>query len=611
MKVKKEITFFGVFSIATGAMISSGIFILPSLAFSKIGTFISLSYLIAGILGLVGILSVIELSTAMPKSGGDYFFINKTFGPLVGTISGFISWFAISLKSAFAIFGISEIIFLYTGFPIYITGFFLTLFFVIVNIIGVKEAVVFQIILVSGLLLLLLTYVLFGVVNINVDYYNFDLTFNFNEILKTSGFIFISFGGLLNVANISEEISNPKKNIPRGILASIITVTILYTLITFVITGTLEGNSFRNSLTPVADSSMGFMGNIGYAIIMIASLLAFITTGNAGIMAASRYPLALGQDQLLPHGISHLNRKFKTPIVAISLTGLIIYISLLIPLELLVKSASTVILTSYILTNIAVIILRESNLTNYRPSFKTPLYPFVQLFSIVVFTFFIIDLGAASVEISLSLVLISFCVYIFYGKRSKKREYALLHLLQKITDSKLVSNLLEDELRDILIDRDEISQDNFDQLIKNSMIKNINYTGTFENLINKENSLFSEEVNMDKEDIIDKLLTRQKESDCAITDFVAIPHIVINGSNKMFLTIIRSMDGIEFSENKKNIKAIFLIGGTADIRSLHIKTLASIATLVKQKDFEKNWLLADNEIELKNMLLLNLRERFI
>jgi len=78
MKLKKGLGFFGVFSIATGAMISSGIFILPGLAFARTGPAVLISYFLAGILALIGIFSVIELSTAMPKAGGDYYFINRS-----------------------------------------------------------------------------------------------------------------------------------------------------------------------------------------------------------------------------------------------------------------------------------------------------------------------------------------------------------------------------------------------------------------------------------------------------------------------------------------------------------------------------------------------------
>ncbi len=172
MKLKKTISFWGVFSIAAGAMISSGIFILPGFAFARTGPSVFISYLIAGILGLVGILSVIELATAMPRAGGDYYFINKTFGPALGTMSGVLGWFALSLKSSFAVFGITEILHLFTGSNMLLTGFVLCLFFVLLNIGGVKEAVVFQIILVSGLLTLMLVYVLFGLPALQLDRYS-------------------------------------------------------------------------------------------------------------------------------------------------------------------------------------------------------------------------------------------------------------------------------------------------------------------------------------------------------------------------------------------------------------------------------------------------------
>ena len=610
MDLKKGISFFGVFSIASGAMISSGIFILPGLAYLKAGPAVFISYFIAGLLGLIGIFSVIELSTAMPKAGGDYYFINKTFGPMFGTISGFLGWFALSLKSAFAIFGISEIIFLYTGFNPLLSGIFLCFFFVVINIIGVKEAAIFQIVMIIGLLSLMLVYIVVGLPKVQSSNFTPFLTVGINEILITSGFIFISFGGLLKVANVAEEVINPKRNIPLGIISSIVVVTILYTLITYVITGTLDPLVFKVSLTPVADSAKLIMGIPGYIIIIIASMLAFFTTANAGIMSASRYPMALSRDQLLPHQIASINKRFKTPTYAIVITGIIIYLSLLLPLEMLVKAASTVILTSYVLTNFSVIILRESKITNYKPSFKAPFYPWLQIVCIVLFTFFIIDLGAEAIELSLAFLFISFCIYMFYGRKIKKREYALLHLLKRITDKRLLENTLEEELREILVNRDNIEQDNFDHFIKKAKIIDIDEFMDFEKLLNIVVKNISKEIEMTEKKIISRFLKRQEESNTAISNFLAIPHIVIDGKNKMFLTIVRSKEGIKFTESENKIKAIFLLGGTKEKRLLHLKTLASIATLVGQKDFQKNWLNADNIIELKNLMILSNRKRF-
>ncbi len=485
MKLKKTISFWGVFSIAAGAMISSGIFILPGFAFARTGPSVFISYLIAGILGLVGILSVIELATAMPRAGGDYYFINKTFGPALGTMSGVLGWFALSLKSSFAVFGITEILHLFTGSNMLLTGFVLCLFFVLLNIGGVKEAVVFQIILVSGLLTLMLVYVLFGLPALQLDRYSPFLKGGVNDIVITSGFIFISFGGLLNVANIAEEVKNPRRNLPLGIILSVVVVTLFYTAITFVITGTLEGDIFASSLTPVADSARNIMGRPGYVVILTASLLAFVTTANAGIMSASRYPLSLSRDRLMPPFLGRVNRRSETPVWAIVLTGGIIFVSLLLPLELLVKAASTVILTSYVLTNIALIILRESGLRNYRPSFKAPFYPVLQILCIFLFSFFIADMGRDAMEISLTLIFLSFCLYIVYGRKEKQRESALLHFLKRITDSRLMGNLLEDELREVLINRDEIDQDGFDALVKEASVLDWTEPVTFEEMLEK------------------------------------------------------------------------------------------------------------------------------
>lgn len=154
------------------------------------------------------------------------------------------------------------------------------------------KAALFQTIVVIGLLLSIILYIILGIKEIDLSYYKPFLTVEINEILVTSGFIFISFGGLLIVTNVSEEVLNTKRNVPLGIITSIIVVTILYTFVTFVITGTLDPQDFKNSLTPVADSARNIQGNTGYVIILIASLLAVFTTANAGILSASRNPFA-------------------------------------------------------------------------------------------------------------------------------------------------------------------------------------------------------------------------------------------------------------------------------------------------------------------------------
>lgn len=102
----RELCLLDIFCIASGAMISSGLFVLPGLAYSKAGPAIIFSYAIASILIIPAILFKTELSTAMPKAGGTYFFIDRSMGPLMGTIGGFAAWFSLAFKSAFALIGI-------------------------------------------------------------------------------------------------------------------------------------------------------------------------------------------------------------------------------------------------------------------------------------------------------------------------------------------------------------------------------------------------------------------------------------------------------------------------------------------------------------------------
>ena len=110
MALKKQLGLIDIFSIAAGAMISSGLFVLPGIVFSDVGPAIIISYALAGIFMIPTLLTKAELSTAMPKAGGDYFFVIKSMGPVAGMIGGFSNWMSIALKSAFALIGMGAIV---------------------------------------------------------------------------------------------------------------------------------------------------------------------------------------------------------------------------------------------------------------------------------------------------------------------------------------------------------------------------------------------------------------------------------------------------------------------------------------------------------------------
>ena len=116
-KLKKNLTLFDVYAMSTGAMFSSGLFLLPGIAASYTGSSVWLAYFFAGFLILPAMYCMAELSTAMPKAGGTYYFLDRSMGPLMGTIGGLGSWIAVVFKSAFALVGMGAYLGLYLDMP--------------------------------------------------------------------------------------------------------------------------------------------------------------------------------------------------------------------------------------------------------------------------------------------------------------------------------------------------------------------------------------------------------------------------------------------------------------------------------------------------------------
>ncbi|MDF7809013.1 amino acid permease [Pontiellaceae bacterium B12219] len=609
--MKKGLGFVDVFCIASGAMISSGIFVLPGLAYSQIGPAMIISYLIAGLLALIGVLSVIELATAMPKAGGDYYFLTRSLGPLVGTVSGLLSWFALSLKTAFAIFGLAEVVYLLSGgkVPLFFTATPVTVVFACLNMRGAEAAAKFEVVLVALLFLLLGGYFVIGVPNLEISHFSPFVAeeASLKSILSTAGFVFVSFGGLLKTATIAEEVRNPRRNIPAGFIAATVAITLLYAVLLIVTVGVLPGEQLAASFTPLADSARLLTGSWGFWAITIAAILAFVTTANAGIMSASRYPLALGRDKLLPPFMARVNKNGE-PVVAIIMTAVIILGSLLLDIEKLVKAASAVVISSYILSAAAVMVMRRSRLTNYRPTFRVPLCPWLPLFGIVCFSLLIVDMGMAAVEISLGFAVIGVLIYFFYGRKRADMEYALLHVVESLTNKNLTSDSLEKELYAVLHERDKLVHDEFDEALKTAVAIDLDPGAGPDDLLDVVSESLEGVLSHSAAEIRSRFIEREEQGSCVLTPFVAIPHIICDGEKQFKIMLVRSREGLAFEEGVA-VKAIFVIAGSKDMRNLHLKALAAIAHMVQHAEFEKLWTSAKNEAQLRDILLLSERIR--
>lgn len=611
-KLKKELGLIDIFCIASGAMISSGLFVLPGIALMRTGPSVFLSYMIASLLVIPALLSTAELATAMPKAGGDYFFITRSMGPSVGTIGGAASWFSLSLKSAFALVGMGAYASLIAGVPIKIIAVFLCLFFVALNIKGARDAGILQRILVLGLFGTLIFYVLHGFPSIDINRFLPFAPYGKRAIFATAGLVFISYGGLTKITSLAEEVKNPGRNIPLGMILSLISVGIFYAMVVFITTGVLDPAVLQNSLTPISDGAAAFMGRAGTFIMAIAAVLAFVSTANAGIMAASRYPIAMSRDKIVPAFFKRVNSRFQTPHYSILFTGAFMIIAIVfLDLYLLVKIASTLLILLYMFVNLAVIVMRESKIQNYQPKFHSPLYPWMQIGGVVSGGFLLFTMGFDTYAATSAFVAAGAVWYVFYARPRVKREFALIHVIERIMAKELTSNYLETELKEILRERDDIVEDRFDRLIENCKILDLEKSLTMEEFFREAAAALAQDLEENKDFISKLLLKREKESNTVIRPGLAIPHIVIEGKNKFKILLARCKEGIVFPDIKAKVHIVFLMVGSKDERNFHLRALAAIAEIAQGPDFDKRWLGARDIGELRHIVLLAERKRFL
>ncbi len=611
MELKKDLNLFDIFCITTGAMLSSGIFLLPALAFAKVGPSLFLSYFVAGVLAAAGMLSQAELTSAMPKSGGTYYFVTRSMGAAIGTVYGLITMLSLALKSAFELISMAAFTSFLIQLDIRIIGLLLCVIFILINILGAKGAGRIQAVLVFLIIPVLLLYSIMGLPH--VDVHNF-VPFTPNGLLSvfsTAGFVFVSYGGLLKVASIAEEVKDPGRVLPLGMIMSLITIIFLYMGVIFVTTGTLQGDVLSKSLRPVTDGASVFAGKWEVIAVTIVAILGFSSAANAGILGASRYPLALSRDNLLPKFLGKINNRFKSPHNAIILTGFMIAVSLFMKLDIIIKAASSVLILTYIFSCLANIIMRESRLQNYKPQFKAPLYPWVQVFGICGFIFLLIEIGKDALLISVALIVFGFLIYWIFGRIKARREFALLHLIERITAKELTGHSLETELKEVIRERDDIVGDRFDQMIEHSVVLDLDEELSLGEFFRAAVKPLTERVDVDENILFDLLVERENESSTALGPGFAIPHIVIQGEKKFDILIARSRKGVRFSDDAPGVTAVFFLIGTKDERNFHLRALSAIAQIIQDPDFEKKWMSAKNSEVLRDIVLLGERRRHI
>ncbi|QLG60465.1 amino acid permease [Halorarum salinum] len=432
--LERDLGLFSVLAISIGAMIGSGIFILPALAVDVAGPAVVLAYVLAGLLVVPAALSKSEMATAMPESGGTYLFIERGMGPLLGTVAGVGTWFALSFKGALALVGGVPYLLYMFDVPQGVTtplALALATILVVVNVLGAKQTGQLQIAIVAVMLAALGWFAVGGVPSVQLTNYDGFLASGAGGILEATGLVFVSYAGVTKVASVAEEIEDPGRNIPIGILGSLGFTTALYALIVFVMLGVTDTTALGDTEAPMAIAADAALGTAGVLAVVIAALLALVSTANAGVLSSSRYPFAMARDNLVPDSLGSISDRFKTPSTSITLTGVVLLLLIaFVPIEDIAKLASAFQILVFVLINVAIVAFRRGTM-EYEPEFESPLYPWVQAFGVVGGVVLLTQMGTVPLIGAVAITVGGVGWYLAYGRGRVDREGAAVDAVRR------------------------------------------------------------------------------------------------------------------------------------------------------------------------------------
>lgn len=419
-------------AIGLGTMIGAGIFVLSGMAAERAGPAAVLSYVVAGVICLPIAMIISELATGMPKAGGSYYFISRALGPLLGSIVGPGNWLGLTFATGFYLIGFGQYVSYFLPVPQWAVVVAAGFLFTYLNYRGAKVSGQIQNLIVVVLVGILLLFVGRGMFAVDPGLQRPFFPYGWRAAVAAVGLIIVSFTGFEKVSTIAEEIKRPGRNLPLAIVGSVIIATFLYASILFVATGILSYKAIGRLEVPLVEAANTFMGRTGIVAMSLAALLATASSANAAIMASSRINFAMGRDEILPGWFNQLHPRYLTPYRSILVTGgLALLLALSGRAEELAEISSALFMVSYALLSLSVIVMRQGSPPDYRPAFRTPLYPWLPLVGGGLCLAVITTMAQASQLAGLGLVALSAGWYLFWGRRRTEVMGELALLLER------------------------------------------------------------------------------------------------------------------------------------------------------------------------------------
>lgn len=478
VRLAREMTTLDATLIGVGAMIGAGIFVLIGIAAGVAGPGLILAFILNGLIALLTAMSYAELGSCFHDAGGGYLWVKEGLPHWNGFISGWMSWFAHAVACSLYALGfgayfqhvlaefnlsMTELGFLS---PQKILAAAAAILFAYVNLRGASETSKIGNLVTLTKIIILLIFIGFGI-ELILRRGDWQTTFNpffphgAGGVFRAMGLAFIAFQGFEVIAQSSEEIKNPRKNIPRAVFLSLVIVIPIYILVAFVAIGTVSSDGIapwdflaKQKETALVNVARNFFTG-GGILLLIGGLISTISALNATIYSSSRVAFAMGRDRNFPSFFSSVHTKNHTPHKSIMVSLIIIIImSISLPIEDVASSADIMFLLLFLQVNIAMIRLRKKRKDLDR-GFKVPLFPYLSIAGIVLLLFLAIYMVNYSITawiVTIIWIGSGLLFYKFYASRKEvehAKKVATLDRIAKKDYTILVCLSLTDNIQSI------------------------------------------------------------------------------------------------------------------------------------------------------------------
>ncbi len=447
--------------IGVGAMIGAGIFVLTGIAAGVAGPALILVFLLNGIVTLFAAAAYAELGSSFHSAGGGYLYVKTGLKDPQGFMSGWMAWFAYIVacalyglgfgayfKQALPLFGLENLVTPLLS-PEQWAAVAVVAVFCLINYRGASEAGGAGNLVTSGKILLLAIFIGFGV-SITVHKPDWHLTFTQNfmpngigHVFIAMGLTFIAFEGYEIIAQCSEEVRAPERNVPRAIFLSLLIVVPIYLLVAFAALGAAQPGGDTPSWQYLGQLKETALVNVarnffpgGDLLILIGGLFSTMSALNATIYSSSRVSFAMGRDRNLPSWFGSVHPLRKTPHWAILASGVLsIIMAVSLPIETVASAANIMFLLLFIQVQAALITLRKKR-PDLNRGFKVPFVPLVPIIGIIlqlalaVFLFFYSPMAWLSAGIWIGLGLVVFYAY----SRRRDRSYEQMQSVREAAE---------------------------------------------------------------------------------------------------------------------------------------------------------------------------------